>query len=185
MFLFLSEAPELEGGRLLLEAMSRVIQRNSKAVLLIAGNLPYVLQRTATELGVRQAIRMLGPSPDPQPLLAAADVVVHPTPSHPASSSVLMGLSVGLPVVTSVFDGASNWVEKPGVSGRVVKEIQDPVAVTEAMIAMSDVPRGDPNSPSCCSMRDELSLARHVDALEDELHEAMLTTCSHEKTPQA
>ncbi len=185
VFLFLSETPALEGGSSLLEAMSRVVQRNSKAVLLIAGNLPYALQRAATELGVRQAIRMLGPSPAPQPLLAAADVVVHPTPSHPASSSVLMGLSAGLPVVTSIFDGASDWVDKTGLPGRVVKEIQDPTAVTEAMIAMSNVPRGDPNSPACCSMRDELSLARHVDALEDELRKAKLMTCFHEKTPQA
>lgn len=182
VFLFLSEDPALEGGGLLLHAMSRMVQKNPKTVLLIAGNLPYLLQRTAAQLGVRQAIRMLGPSPDPQPLLAAADVVVHPTPSHPSSSSVLMGLSAGLPVITSVFDGASDWVSKTGLPGRVVNDVQDPTTVTEAMIAMLEVSRGDPKSPACCSMRDELSLARHVDVLEGELREAMLATNSHEKT---
>lgn len=171
-FLLLSETPTHDGGADMLKAMSRLNRENGKAVLIIAGSLPYALQRGAAELGVRGSVRMIGPCPEPRPLFAAADVVVFPTPSHPASACVLLALSAGLPVVASPFDGASAWVGKPGLPGRVVKDPGDPAALADAMLAMARVPRGDPDDPARQAMREELSLVKYVDGIERELRDA-------------
>jgi UDP-glucose:(heptosyl)LPS alpha-1,3-glucosyltransferase len=69
-------------------------------------------------------VTFLGPLADPRPLYAAADAYLHPTYYDPCSLVVLEALACGLPVVTSVFNGAAELMTE-GKEGFIVSDPAD------------------------------------------------------------
>jgi UDP-glucose:(heptosyl)LPS alpha-1,3-glucosyltransferase len=68
---------------------------------------------------------------DPRPLYAAADVLVHPTWYDPCSTACLEALAMGLPVLTTALNGAS---ELMGSRGGIV--LEDPGNAESLAIAI-------------------------------------------------
>lgn len=124
---------------LLLEAWPRVSTHlGDRAVLLLAGDGPTrdALEVQARDGGAAASIRFLGPRPDPDRLLAAADVLVLPTDWEGLPISLLEAMSVGVPVVVSRVGGV---VETLGDAVRLV-EPGSAEALGDALITLLDDP---------------------------------------------
>ncbi len=128
-------------------------------------------QRLAQRLGLAERVRFVGTDTPMQRWYAAADVLAHPTWYDPCSRVVLEALTVGLPVVTTRYNGAAEVME-PGRHGAIIDDPRDhrglAGAIGRAMqpevraACQADAPR----------MRDRLSMARHtreLKALYDEV----------------
>jgi glycosyltransferase involved in cell wall biosynthesis len=86
--------------------------------LLVAGDGPQAQQYRSAASDLRRA-RFLGQLPDIWQLLAAADVVVHPSLTEGISNIVLEAMAVGLPVVASQIGVLTEQVD-PGTTGLLV-----------------------------------------------------------------
>lgn len=124
---------------LLLAAWPRVaVSLGEDAVLLLAGDGPTrdALEVQARDSGAEASVRFLGARPDPDRLLAAADVLVLPTDWEGLPISLLEAMSVGIPVVVSRVGGV---VETLGDAVRLV-EPGSIEALADALITLL----GDP-----------------------------------------
>ncbi len=80
---------------------------------------PYV--RLAKKLGTSQEIIFAGSTDEPEKYYGAADLLVHPTFYDACSLTVLEAQASGLPVVTTISNGASGLISH-GEDGWVIKE---------------------------------------------------------------
>jgi UDP-glucose:(heptosyl)LPS alpha-1,3-glucosyltransferase len=80
--------------------------------------------RQAHRLGCATCIRFVGSVVDSVPYYAAADVYLHPTYYDPCSLVVLEAIACGLPVITTVNNGASELLT-PGTHGYVMQNVTD------------------------------------------------------------
>ena len=72
------------------------------------------LEEKAVELGIGQSIRFLGWRDDVLPILAAADVVVHPSLHEALPSALIEALALGKPIVASDVSGVRDIVNGYG-----------------------------------------------------------------------
>ena len=130
--LFLAATPRLKGLGPLLDALARV-RRGGLDLRLTAGGgfRPGPWRRRAARLGMESAVDFPGHAADPRPLFAAADFLAHPTFYDPCSLVVLEALASGRPVVTTVANGAAEWVDRG--AGRVTGDPRDVEALAEAL----------------------------------------------------
>ena len=122
---------------------------------------PARYHRLALRLGVADRVRFVGTKTPVRHWYAASDALAHPTWYDPCSRVVLEALSVGLPVVTTRYNGAAEVME-PGRHGVVVDEPDDIHGLAAALqgalhpdvrtACQADAPR----------MRERLSMARHA-----------------------
>jgi len=82
---------------------------------------PYV--RLARRLGISDEVIFAGSTNEPEKYYGAADLLVHPTFYDACSLTVLEALASGLPVVTTISNGASGVISH-GEYGWVIKEMQ-------------------------------------------------------------
>jgi UDP-glucose:(heptosyl)LPS alpha-1,3-glucosyltransferase len=147
-----------------LRAMARV--KDLAVRLLVAGRDdagPYM--RKAQSLGIADRVIFAGGVDHPQPLYGAADFVLLPTRRDPCSLVVLEAIAMGLPVITTWQNGASEVV-RDGKRGMVVNR-GDTRAMAEALRAMADPVRRRAMAREALAMRVELSQECHVDRVED------------------
>ncbi len=79
--------------------------------LLVAGHPRFeAYARLADKLGIANRLLFLGPRRDVHHCYFAADFLVHPTFYDPCSLVVLEALACGLPVITTRFNGASEFL---------------------------------------------------------------------------
>jgi glycosyltransferase involved in cell wall biosynthesis len=72
------------------------------------------LEESAERLGIRQSIRFLGWRNDALPILAAADVVVHPSLHEALPSALIEALALSKPIVASDVSGVRDIVNGYG-----------------------------------------------------------------------
>jgi UDP-glucose:(heptosyl)LPS alpha-1,3-glucosyltransferase len=126
--LFLGSGFERKGLAFALKALVKM----PEARLLVAGrDRVGVYERLSRLLGVQHRVAFLGQASKVAGLLAAADVMLLPTIYDPCANSCLEALHVGLPVVTTLANGASEQVQE-GVSGCLVAEPADAAALAAA-----------------------------------------------------
>ena len=106
-----------------------------------------------------------GEQPDVYPYYAAADLFVLPTRHDPCSLVVLEALAMGVPVVSTRFNGACE-IMADGVHGRVLDDPADVGALADAMREFLRPDRNAAARAACLALRPALSFERHVDALE-------------------
>jgi UDP-glucose:(heptosyl)LPS alpha-1,3-glucosyltransferase len=137
--LLLANDPWLKGVGTALEAMARseVASLEPPFYLVVAGKrADAAVFRRASRLGVEGRVRLAKATPDPRPLYAAADVLVHPTFHDPCSLVCLEALSMALPVVTTPQNGA--W-EAMGMRGGIaVEDATDAAGVAVALKVLAD-----------------------------------------------
>jgi UDP-glucose:(heptosyl)LPS alpha-1,3-glucosyltransferase len=96
---------------------------------------PYV--RLAKKLKISEEIIFAGSTDEPEKYYGAADLLVHPTFYDACSLAVLEGLASGLPVVTTVSNGAGG-VLKNGQGGVVIENPLDSRVLTEKIALFFD-----------------------------------------------
>ena len=117
-------APEKQIGWLL-DTFARILDRAPDAVLVIAGGGPRAdeLAEQAKSLGIANSTRFLGPVPrtEMDPIYAAADVFVFPSPSETQGLVIGEARAAGTPAVVIDAGGAPETVQH-GVDGVRVPE---------------------------------------------------------------
>jgi len=120
----------------------------------------------AKDLEVADAVAFLGAVSDPRPRYAAADFFVLPTKHDPCSLVVLEALAMGLPVISTKFNGACE-VMTDGVHGFVLDDPEDAGALAAAMKKMLEPARREEMRKACLELRPRLSYETHLDRLEE------------------
>ena len=161
--LFVAHNFKLKGLAELIRALAIDIAGDGPAwTLAVAGrDEPRTYARLARRLGLAARVRFVGTNTPVQAWYAAADVLAHPTWYDPCSRVVLEALSVGLPVVTTRYNGAAEVME----SGRHGEVIAEPADATELAAALQRAAR--PAVRVACRadaarMCEQLSMARHA-----------------------
>jgi UDP-glucose:(heptosyl)LPS alpha-1,3-glucosyltransferase len=95
---------------------------------------------------------------------AGADFFVLPTRHDPCSLVVLEALAMGLPVITTRFNGAAE-IMTDGVHGFVLSEPDDAAALADAMRTLLDPGLRSRMSAACLELRPRLSYEHHLDRL--------------------
>ncbi|MEM8781546.1 MAG: glycosyltransferase family 4 protein [Planctomycetota bacterium] len=186
VFVFAAQNPRLKGIDTLLPALRSVIDGGAVAdpVLLLAGAYDFGVQQRVADLGLRDRVRLLGQTSDMAGLFAAGDVTVLPSWYDPSSKVVLESLMMGVPAITTAFNGAGDHLgptehdPNTPVRGRVIADPGDAAALARAMIELADPAERARCAANCAGLADRLSMARHVDALEALLREAAAASVS-------
>jgi len=126
VILFVSNNFRMKGLRYLLEALFRLKKEgHSPFKLLILGRdrqNPYL--RLAKKLGILEEVIFAGSTDEPEKYYGAADLLVHPTFYDACSLTVLEALASGLPVITTLSNGAGGIIT-PGQEGFLISDPQD------------------------------------------------------------
>ncbi len=144
----------------ILEALAKDQAQNWH--LLVAGkDSPRAYQRLAQELGVADRVQFLGSRSDVRQLYLAADVCVLPTYYDPCSRTVLEAMSLGVPCISTAFDGSSECITQ-GENGFVL-ESPDAVDVLAAHLnALSNRATQIKMSENAVALWERLSMRRHA-----------------------
>jgi UDP-glucose:(heptosyl)LPS alpha-1,3-glucosyltransferase len=117
-------------------------------------------------------IHFAGLTMDTRAFYADADFFVLPTKHDPCSLVVLEALAMGVPVISTKFNGACE-IMREGVHGFVLEDPDDVEALAEAMRKMLDPHRREAMSKACLELRGALSYEHHLDRLEEIYAEVM------------
>ncbi len=113
---------------------------------------------------IADRVTFSGATDDPRTAYADADFFVLPTKHDPCSLVVLEALAMGLPVISTVFNGATE-IMTDGVHGYVLKDPTDIGALADAMRKLLDPERRRAMSEACLALRPQLSYEHHLDRL--------------------
>jgi UDP-glucose:(heptosyl)LPS alpha-1,3-glucosyltransferase len=173
-FLFAAYNPRLKGVEPLLHATKKLVQQGRNLTILMAGQITYGQQLLAASLGIRGNVRMIGPTNQMAELFCAADVTVLPTFYDPSSKVVIESLMMGVPAISTAFNGASDFIVTDGgrSRGRVVSDPGDVNGLAAAMDELLDAGERNRCSAATAGMAESLSMRRHVDLLEQVLTES-------------
>ena len=150
----------------LAQAIGAVDECDPRLSLLVVGrDDPRRYRAWAVECAVVDRVRFAGPTADPVPFYRAADLFVLPTRHDPCSLVVLEALAMGLPVISTVRNGACE-VMSDGVHGRVLPDPDDVPALAAAMAELLDDARRAEMAAACRALRPALSVDRHLGTLE-------------------
>jgi UDP-glucose:(heptosyl)LPS alpha-1,3-glucosyltransferase len=94
-------------------------------------------QRMAKQLGVSDAVTMIGAVHDTVPYYAAADVYVQPTYYDPCSLVVLEAMACKLPVVTTRYNGVAELMTH-GVDGQLFNNPRDGRELADSLRPLMD-----------------------------------------------
>lgn len=127
---------DVKNHELFLRSVKRVGADNEDAIFLIVGEgeLQPRYEKMASELGVAEKCRFLGPRSDVGALLAVSDVGVLCSRSEGFSNAILEYMAAGLPVVATDVGGAREAV-KDGETGFVVPS-NDEAALASAISSL-------------------------------------------------
>jgi UDP-glucose:(heptosyl)LPS alpha-1,3-glucosyltransferase len=109
-------------------------------------------------------VQFTGPAPDPRPFYRAADFFILPTKHDPCSLVVLEALAMGLPVISTRFNGACE-VMTDGKHGFVLPDPSEVAALAGAMRKLMDEQTKMRMSEACLELRPKLSYDNHLRAL--------------------
>jgi UDP-glucose:(heptosyl)LPS alpha-1,3-glucosyltransferase len=118
----------------------------------------------AKQLGVADRVVFHPPTNRPEDFYREADFFVLPTKHDPCSLVVLEALAMGLPVISTVFNGATE-VMTDGVHGLILQDPADVDAIGRAMTTLCDDTRRREMTEACKTLRPQLAYEHHVDEL--------------------
>lgn len=155
---------ERKGLREAIEAIAKV--NDPRLVLVVVGKQkPGPYRSLATKNG-KAKVLFAGPTDDPYGLYRAADFFLLPTRHDPCSLVVLEALAMGLPVISTVFNGACE-IMTDGREGFVLRDPADIVTLADAVRQLLDAARRTAMSNAASLLRPQLAYDRHLDTLEE------------------
>ncbi|MBL0272557.1 MAG: glycosyltransferase family 4 protein [Chitinophagaceae bacterium] len=110
-----------KGHQYLFEALSTIIRKETNAILYLVGTGPYkeVLENIGKKLEISDKIRFLGWRTDALAIMAAADIIVHPSLEDALSSAVIEAIMLEKPVIATDISGARDTLND-GKYGSIV-----------------------------------------------------------------
>ncbi len=171
-YVFVAMNPRLKGIVPLLHAVKMMLDRGQDLVLMLVGRMGYAEQDLAAKLGVRQAVRFVGPTDHAHETYCAADVTVLPSFYDPASRVVIESLALGVPAISTRFNGSSDYLTAPDgtLRGRVIADPADVKSLAQAMMELADPAERARCAAAAAGLADTLSIEHHVDAIAQLLH---------------
>lgn len=188
VYFFASMEAHRKGLAQAIAAFAKLLPGAPKARLVIAGLNDAAPRREIARLGLTDAVRWLGPTRQIDECYAASDVTILPSWYDPASKVVIESLLHGVPAISTLTNGASEWIYSPDGStpipspfdggthgvvrgrqiqaGRVVAEAGDVASITQAMAELYDPVERSRCAAACAGMDRFLSMKAHVGALE-------------------
>lgn len=160
--LFMAHNFRLKGLGCLLNALKEPLP--GRFVLLVAGRG----KRKTYELRARSAairVIFLGPVKEPQFLMGAADMLVHPTFYDPCANVCLEAMSSGLPVVTTIWNGASELLED-GASGYLIPDPRDAGLLRDRILGLGDKALRDRMGKAARQTAERISMEWHLAQME-------------------
>ncbi len=179
VYVFAALNPRLKGIEPLMHAMQRVHASKPEAVLVVAGSRAPLVTGLVDRLGLTACVRVVGPTDVMADLFAAVDVTVLPSFYDPSSKVVIESLMMGVPAISTRYNGASDMIDGPGVTeprGRVIDDPWDIEVLTGAMLDLADAGSRERCSAATEGLADDLSMARHVERLEAVFEEVAADT---------
>jgi UDP-glucose:(heptosyl)LPS alpha-1,3-glucosyltransferase len=148
------------------EAIRAVAESNEPRLrLLVVGKEdPKAYAALAKELGVTDRVVFHPPTASPQAFYRQADFFVLPTKHDPCSLVVLEALAMGLPVVSTVFNGATEIMDD-GTHGFILRDPLDVAVLAAAMRDLCDDDRRREMAEACLALRPRLAYGHHLDEL--------------------
>jgi UDP-glucose:(heptosyl)LPS alpha-1,3-glucosyltransferase len=131
---------------------------------------------------VGDRVLFTGPTGNTRPYYRHADFFVLPTKHDPCSLVVLEALAMGLPVISTQFNGACE-IMTDGVHGFVLDDPNDIDALADAMRKMIDSSVRARMSRACLELRPRLSYDHHLRALLDIYDRAQTASATRAKSP--
>jgi UDP-glucose:(heptosyl)LPS alpha-1,3-glucosyltransferase len=139
---------------------------SSPTILIVGQDDPARGRQLAKKLGVEDKIIFAGQTRSPADFYAASDFFVLPTRHDSCSLVVLEALAMGLPVISTVFNGACE-IMTDGRHGFVLPDPADVNALAKAMSRMLDAKTRESMHEACLALRPSLSFDAHMDRLEE------------------
>jgi UDP-glucose:(heptosyl)LPS alpha-1,3-glucosyltransferase len=148
-----------------IRALAKVSAELASLRLLVVGKQDPARYRSLAEsLGVSDRVTFAGPTRDVYACYRAADFFVLPTRHDPCSLVVLEALAMGLPVISTVCNGACEIMES-GRHGVVLPDPGDVDALVVAIRQLSDPSTRRAMSEACFALRPKLAYGHHVEEL--------------------
>ena len=132
----------MKGQSVLLRAVPDLLKAYPDTMVLIAGdgNDRELLEELRDDLNLGAAVRFVGQVDDVRSLLAATDVLCHPSLHDGLPNSIIEAMAMSLPVVASRLSGIPEVVEH-GVTGMLVRA-NDVADLTDALRRVLDDEQG-------------------------------------------
>lgn len=167
LLLFVAHNFRLKGLFPLIETMSRLVVGGFTNVRLIVAGRDNVVpfQGRIDSHGLGDHVTFLGPTQRTTAYFAAADVCVHPTYYDPCSRVVLESLYLGVPAITTSFNGAAE-VMQDGREGFIIKTPDDIGLWARRITDMASPELRARMSENALKLRERISMRRHVAELE-------------------
>lgn len=160
---------KLKGLARAIEAMAKWRHSTNfpgKARLVVIGRgWPEPFQRHASLREIGREVVFLGEVDDVFPWYSAADACILLSWYDPCSRVLLEATRWGVPSITTLYNGAAEVLARG--AGIVVSSPKDTRAVAAAMEELSDPKQRAYRTDACSRCAEELSIARHVEALLD------------------
>ncbi len=167
LLLFVAHNFRLKGLGSLIETLSRLVVSGFKKFhLLVVGRdnvVPY--RKRLRSQGLDSFVTFTGPTRRPADLLLGADVCVHPTYYDPCSRVVLEALALGVPVITTSFNGASELIQD-GRHGFVIRTPEEVGLWAKRIRDLAEPGLRAKMALSAVELRDKISMRRHVQELD-------------------
>ena len=130
----------VKGVNVAIRGFARISEKNSRALLLIAGDGPerQNLEELVRNLGVEDRVRFLGIRSDMERIYPAMDVFVLTSHSEGFSNAILEAMGMGLPILATAVGGNIEMVTE-GESGFLVP-VGDDQLLSERMAFFLDHP---------------------------------------------
>lgn len=161
--LIIAQDYERKGLREAIQALAQAADPRLR-LLVVGKQDPAAYARLARELRVEERVVFHPPTASPQDFYRQADFFVLPTRHDPCSLVVLEALAMGLPVISTVYNGACE-VMSDGTHGFVMKNPSDVATLASAMKTLCDDEHRREMSQACLALRPTLAYQHHLDEL--------------------
>ncbi len=148
-----------------LDAMALPEGRGWQLLVVGRGAIGYY-QRYALQQRVSERVQFLGGRTDVAELYWASDACLLPTYNDPCSRTVLEALSLGVPCVTTAYDGSSECI-RDGETGFVVESPDQVHMIARALRTLGDDRTREAMSAKASELASALSMRRHAGELFD------------------
>ena len=149
----------------LAEAIQALSGQDPRLSLLVVGKQNHAKYSALARANkVADRVIFAGPTTDPYAFYKAADFFVLPTRHDPCSLVVLEALAMGLPVISTIFNGACE-IMTDGVHGYILPDPRNIPSLQSAYHHLTDESLRQKMSQACLELRPRLSYVQHLHAL--------------------
>lgn len=173
--LFMAHNFRLKGLHCLMRSLGHLGEDTENWVLLVAGRgrkAPF--ERLAKRCGIGERTFFLDQVGNPEAILAASDMLVHPTFYDPFSNVSLEAMASGMPVITTSHNGAAELIQC-AVSGYVIPDAWSVDLLGQRIVALMSSQERERMGYEARKIAEKFSWDRHLfemEALYEEILES-------------